>query len=382
MALQNMTGKLAAGWPRRRDEAASIARLAPLEPVRDNPGQLNGLFFVPDTVAGPMPLVVVLHGCTQTAEIYDRGAGWSTLAARYGFALLFPEQQRSNNPLLCFNWFSVNDTQRGMGEAASIKSMIDTMKRNHAIDPARIFVTGLSAGGAMTSVMLATYPELFEAGAILGGLAYGCASHMTEALDCMGGRTRSAADELSAVVRRASPNRGKWPRVQVWQGDADTTVTPGNADDIVRQWTGLHGLGATADVVEPVEGFPRARWLDADGSPVIEQYTITGMGHGVPIAPRRGGEQALGVSGAHMLDVGLSSTQHIAEFFGLDRPIERPAARPMDDAATAEPTKRSLATEIRTAPRPVHQRRPKATPHAQGVQAIIEKALKAAGLMR
>ena len=115
---------------------------------------------------------------------------------------------------------------------------------------------------------------------------------------------------------------------------------------------------------------------------MIEQYTITGMGHGVPIAPRRGGEQALGVSGAHMLDVGLSSTQHIAEFFGLDRPIERPAARPMDDAATAEPTKRSLATEIRTAPRPVHQRRPKATPHAQGVQAIIEKALKAAGLMR
>ena len=164
------------------------SRLTELGPVRDNPGDLRGLCFVTEGAEGPMPLVVVLDGCTQTAEAYDHGSGWSTLAARYDFALLFPEQQRSNNAMLSFNWFSANDTKRGMGEAASIKSMIDTIKRDHAIDEARVFITGLSDAGAMTSAMLATYPEQFAAGAILAGLAYGCASGIAEALDCMGGR--------------------------------------------------------------------------------------------------------------------------------------------------------------------------------------------------
>ena len=372
MVLKRNLGVGAARW-QRLHQAAMPGRLTELGEVLDNPGNLRGLCFVPDGVEGPMPLVVVLHGCTQTASVYDHGSGWSTLAARFGFALLFPEQQRSNNAMLCFNWFSVNDTTRGTGEAASIKSMIDTMKRDHAIDDTRVFITGLSAGGAMTSVMLATYPEQFAAGAILAGLAYGCASGTAEALECMAGRSRSTTDELAAVVRRASPHRANWPRVQVWQGDADTTVTPGNADSIVTQWTGLHGLSATPDVVDRVENHPRARWLGDDGKALIEQYSITGMAHGVPIDPRRGGGDALGAAGAHMLDVGLSSTLHIAEFFGIEGA----------PAVEADPAK-AVAPVVSIAARRERPRaaKPAPTPHASGVQAVIEKALRAAGLMR
>jgi poly(hydroxyalkanoate) depolymerase family esterase len=116
--------------------------------------------FVPDRVEEDPALVVVLHGCTQTASSYDYGAGWSTLADRYGFVLLFPEQQRSNNPNACFNWFLPDDVRRGSGEVLSIRQMIDRMIHDNDVDHHRIFITGLSAGGEMTSAMLACYPRL------------------------------------------------------------------------------------------------------------------------------------------------------------------------------------------------------------------------------
>jgi len=152
------------------------SRLAETVDFGANPGALRMFSFVPNDMREPCALVVVLHGCTQTAAGYDMGAGWSMLAERYGFALLMPEQQPANNPNTCFNWFLPEDTTRDQGEAASIRQMIRHMARNANIDGKRIFVTGLSAGGAMTSVMLATYPEIFAGGAIIAGLPYGIAS--------------------------------------------------------------------------------------------------------------------------------------------------------------------------------------------------------------
>ncbi|HEX8533976.1 MAG TPA: PHB depolymerase family esterase [Allosphingosinicella sp.] len=335
-------------------------RLAELGPIPNNPGNLIGRYYVPKGLRGAAPLVVVLHGCTQDAAVYDQGSGWSRLADRHGFILLFPEQQRANNPMLCFNWFSGSDTQRGMGEAASIRAMVEAVGKVHEVDPKRIFVTGLSAGGAMASVMLATYPELFAAGAIIAGVAYGCASGVAEAFECMGGRAHADAAELGQRVRRASAHKGPWPRVQVWQGSADTTVVASNADAIVRQWADLHGLSVKPDRTDSVEGYPRRAWLDAEGRAVIEQYTITGMAHGIPLQPGTG-EGELGEAGAHMLDVGLSSTDRIAEFFGLAT------------AAAARKTTARAADPVRA------EEAPKAS--AGGVQAVIEKALKAAGLM-
>lgn len=349
----------------RADLAAAPDRLSDLTGFGANPGNLRARLHVPAGLAPGAPLVVVLHGCTQNAAVYDHGSGWSTLADRHGFALLFPEQQRANNPLLCFNWFAVGDSQRGMGEAASIAGMIETVQKAHAIDPTRIFVTGLSAGGAMASVMLATYPEKFAAGAILAGIPYGCASDAGGAFDCMGGRARSDAAELAGHVRRASPHQGPWPRVQVWQGGDDQIVVPSNADAIVLQWASVHGLEPRPDRIEMVDGHPRRAWLGARGRPLIEQYMIGGMAHGVPIAG--GGEDALGAAGAHMLEVGLSSTARIAAFFGIaPEPKRRRTPRPAADRPARHPKRR---------------RQPE-TNSANPVQKAIEDALRAAGLMR
>ena len=342
-------------------------RLSALPAFRPNPGNLAGRHYVPDGLKGPAALVVVLHGCTQDAAVYDHGSGWSALADRHGFILLFPEQQRANNPMLCFNWFSANDSQRGMGEAASIRAMIEAMRKAHDVDPNRIFVTGLSAGGAMASVMLATYPEVFAAGAIIAGVAYGCASGVAEAFDCMGGRARSDARALAASVRRASPHKGPWPRVQVWQGSADRTVDASNADAIALQWAQLHGLAPKPDRADRVAGYPRRQWLGPDGAPLIEQYTITGMAHGIPLDPGTA-EGESGTAGAHMLDVGLSSTDRIAAFFGIaPEAADRDAPRPRPAADGSSPVRPRTATR----PEP-----------STGVQAVIEKALRAAGLMR
>jgi poly(hydroxyalkanoate) depolymerase family esterase len=355
--------------PRRGQSAfaprsAARDRLSDLAGERHDPGNLRARLYVPAGLAGPAPLVIVLHGCTQDAATYDHGSGWSTLADRHGFILLFPEQRRANNPLLCFNWFEPGDTKRGSGEAASIRSMIDAVTRAHEVDPERIFVTGLSAGGAMASVMLATYPELFAAGAILAGVAYGCAGSVAEAFDCMGGRARSDAAALARHVRRASPHEGPWPRVQVWQGGADPTVVPSNADAIVLQWAGLHGVGPRPDRVDEVEGHPRRSWLGPKGESLIEHYAIAGMAHGVPLAG--GGEDALGAAGPHMLDVGLSSTQRIAEFFAIAP--EEAKVPPVPPRSEAKPAPRPRAVP---GPEP-----------ASGPQAAIEKALRSAGLMR
>src|SRR5207248_10109719 len=131
-----------------------------------NPGALRMWTYVPKPLQSSPPLVVVLHGCTQSAASYVNGAGWASLADEHGFVLLAPEQQQVNNHKSCFTWFQPGDIARGKGEALSIRQMIDRAVHDHNLDPSRIFVTGLSAGGAMTSVMLATYPEIFAGGAI------------------------------------------------------------------------------------------------------------------------------------------------------------------------------------------------------------------------
>ena len=129
-----------------------------------NPGALRMFMSVPKRLAASPALVVALHGCTQDAASYDHGAGWSALARRYGFAVLLPQQQPANNPKNCFSWFQPSDTARGQGEALSIRQMVERAILDHGIDRRRVYVTGLSAGGAMTSVMLATYPDVFAGG--------------------------------------------------------------------------------------------------------------------------------------------------------------------------------------------------------------------------
>jgi poly(hydroxyalkanoate) depolymerase family esterase len=220
----------------------SNTRLREVFDFGSNPGNLRMFEFRPQSCGEQPPMVVVLHGCTQTAANYDLGAGWSTLAERYGFALLVPEQQRVNNPNGCFNWFLPDDSRRDQGEAFSIRQMIEKSVVAHGIDRRRIFVTGLSAGGAMTSVMLACYPDVFAGGAIIAGLPYGSATNVQQAFQSMYQSPSRSAIEWGDLVRRASSYRGPWPRISVWHGNADETVIPSNAREILKQWTDVHGL--------------------------------------------------------------------------------------------------------------------------------------------
>ena len=335
-------------------------RLQPLTSFGSNPGGLDGWCFAPTAAGEGFALVVVLHGCTQTARGYDAGAGWSDLGEKHGFAVLCPEQRRENNGNLCFNWFEAGDTRRGGGEVESIRQMIAAMLDRHPIDPARVFITGLSAGGAMASAMLATYPELFACGGIVAGLPHGAAGSVTQALERMRGQGHPAGDAYADRVRAASPHTGRWPSISVWHGTADHTVHSANAEHIVAQWAPLHGAGAAPDRTETVDGQQRRVWLDRAGNEAIEAYSVAGMGHGTPL--RTGGPDGCGAAGPHMIEAGISSTRHLAAKWGL---------------LTAAPADRKPAPH---APAPVAPARMQAVPSS--VQSVIEGALRTAGLMK
>lgn len=303
-------------------------RLVEVASAAGDPGNLRMLIYVPPNLPAKAPLVVALHGCTQTAAAYDHGTGWSTLADEASFAVLFPEQKRINHPSCCFDWYEPHDTERDRGEAMSIRLMIGRMLADHDLDPARVYITGLSAGGAMTSVMLATYPELFAGGAILAGLPYKSAIGAREALGSMADGQIHTAPEWGDRVRSASGHAGPWPPVSVWHGDADTTVTPGNAEEIVKQWVDLHGLGMAPTLEEQVNGASRRVWRDTSGRDAVEIYRVPGLAHAVPLQPGEG-RGSYGVAGPFMADAGISSTWHIARFWGLTRPVRtRAPARP------------------------------------------------------
>lgn len=292
----------------------------------DNPGALRMFTYLPPDRPKRPALVVVLHGCGQNAAGYDTGAGWSTLAKRYGFALLMPQQQEVNNANTCFNWFNKEDTTRDQGEAASIRRMVAKMVYDHNVNRRRIYITGLSAGGAMTMAMLATYPEVFSAGAVIAGLPFGIAGNVREALSGMMASPARPARELGDLVRHASQHRGPWPKLSVWHGSADRTVHPGNADEIVKQWLDLHGLPEAAMSEVKVDGHPRQVWWNAEGQTVVESYTISGMAHGTPLGLADNDER-YGAEGAFLIEAGISSSYHIAKFFGLTRRVRQSRAQ-------------------------------------------------------
>ena len=342
--------------------AANLAepgRLKLIAPAGANPGGLRMLTYVPAGLAAGAPLVVVLHGCTQNAAAYDHGAGWSTLADRHGFALLFPEQQRANNANLCFNWFQAADTTRGAGEVLSIRDMVTQAIALYALDPARVYVTGLSAGGGMTAALLAAYPDVFAGGAVIAGLPYGAADGVQQAFEAMFQVRHRSAPEWGGLVRAASPHRGPWPQVQVWHGDADATVKPGNADELVKQWGDVHGV-VQPPVTARVDGALHRAWREPSGRVVLESYRVPGLAHGTPLHTEAADlDQSMGAAAPHMLEAGISSTWHIARSWGLLTQAAQPRTAA---AATLRPVVQAVA------------------PIAARVGGMIEKALRSAGL--
>jgi poly(hydroxyalkanoate) depolymerase family esterase len=308
---------------RTRARSPEPKRLVEVEGFGPNPGNLRMFEYIPAALAKNAPLVVVIHGCRQTAADYDRGSGWSRLAQERGFAVVYPEQKPSNNPARCFNWFRPSEVTRDRGELMSIRQMITSISERAKIDRKRIFVTGLSAGGAMTSALLANYPELFRGGAIIAGLPFGTARDATRALDAMKKAPERSPAEWGDFVRKISPVIKSPPLVSIWHGTADRTVDISNGEANLAQWLDVFGLDPDACSETIVDGQSRRLWRDRKDTPLIEYYTVSGMGHGTPLKPRMVRGKLTATPGSFMLDAGISSTEHLAKSWGLTRTLLR-----------------------------------------------------------
>ncbi|MBD0421603.1 PHB depolymerase family esterase [Streptomyces sp. TRM S81-3] len=295
-----------------------------------NPGQLNMYLYRPASLPGNPAVVFALHGCTQDAQTYANNSGLPELADRHGFLVVFAETTTSNNLNKCFNWFQSSDNRRGQGEAASIRQMAAHTVSAYGADARRTYVTGLSAGGAMTSVMLAAYPDVFQAGAVVAGLPYGCATDVGSAYSCMSPGTDLTPAQWAQRVRDAYPSwTGPWPRVAIWHGDRDTTVVPRNADELRDQWTALHGLSQTPTRTSAIgPNSTRHEEYAAGGGPLaVEVNRVPNIGHGTPVDPGSGAQQCGGTGAAYFLD-SICSSHWITQFFGLEGSGSQPGSLP------------------------------------------------------
>ena len=378
-----MLARLKRGAPMTSSEPKGAGVLTETRSFGANPGALKMWSYAPPNLARGAPLVVVLHGCTQTAKGYAVHAGWIALAQRLGFAVLAPEQSTANNPNRCFNWFAPDDIARGRGEAASIAAMIATAVDTLGADAERVFISGLSAGGAMTAVMLATYPELFAGGAIIAGLPFGVARSVPDALRAMSRGDGRDAQALASLVRDAAPSATRPLRLVIWHGDADRTVNPANGRDLSLQWVAALNLESAPCDTAATRGRTTSVWRgEGPDSAVLEMHMVEGLGHGTPLSTRMEGD--VGSVAPFMLEAGLCSTLETAAFWGLAEPADRDATRVSSKAMTTS-----------TPPQAASDASPKSKSVGVGgqvmdaiaghvppqVQDVIAKALRAAGLL-
>lgn len=319
---------------------ASAATLDPVSSFGDNPGNLAMYEYVPDDLPEGAPLVVLLHGCAQDAGAYHDHSGWAEQAEESGIALVYAEQNSANNLNSCFNWFEPADMARDSGEAASVSSMVEHAVAEHALDTDRVFVSGLSAGGAMAGELLAAYPDLFAGGSIVAGIPVGCATSMIDAFSCMNPGQDRTPEEWGDEIRAKLPDGADLPRVAVWHGTADTVVVPANGDASVDQWVNAGGLPTSPDATEELPGSTTAEYYG--GGPddaALAHFSVAGLAHGTPVDPAAD----CGTAGAYFLD-SVCSTAYTAQFWGIadgagptDPPTEEPTDEPTEEP-TEEPT--------------------------------------------
>jgi poly(hydroxyalkanoate) depolymerase family esterase len=302
--------------------AGSIVQVTDFTP---NPAGLRMWKYVPAGVPMNAPLVLALHACTQQAADYVK-AGWNELADKYKFYVVYPEQTSTNNALDCFNWAGSNtnyltgdndpsNLERGKGENASVKSMVDRMKQDYSIDAARVFVTGLSGGAAETALLLATWPDVFAGGATFAGIPYDCTTNANQVTNCMNDTiTHTPVDWGNLVRADFSSYTGPWPRLAIWQGTKDSVVSPNESTELMRQWTNMHGIGQTPTASDTIAGsVARDLYEDGNGVAVVEVHKVPNMDHGVPIDAKNG----CGTAAQYVLDVGICSAYWVALDWGI-----------------------------------------------------------------
>ncbi|MFB8181013.1 PHB depolymerase family esterase [Streptomyces sp. NPDC055966] len=314
-------GVFAAGLTVVAPLASNAAAAGTLQQVTDfgsNPGNLAMYEYAPANLPTNAPLVVALHGCTQSASDYHTHSGWQKFADEWGFAVVYPQTSAANNSLSCFSWFDSTKDTRGSGEAASVKQMVDTAVTQYGSDRGRIFVTGLSAGGGMTADLLADYPDVFAGGSVDSGIPAQCATTQTAASGCQYSNQNLTPKQWGDKARNSYPGySGPWPRVAIWQGSSDTTVAPVNGTELRDQWTDVWGIGQTASSTQNLTGgTTESIYNDPAGKPAVALFSVSGMAHGLAVNPGSGADQC-GTTGTYYLN-SICSSYYTAKFWGLD----------------------------------------------------------------
>lgn len=274
--------------------------------------------FVPDALPADAPLVVVAHGCTQTAQEFSDVSGWSDLAAAQGFAVVYPQTSRENDSFAgCFRTWLPEHQERGSGEPLSVMQMVQWMLERHSLDSRKVFITGMSSGGHLTNVMLATYPDLFAAGAPQSSFPYKCALSLAEVDPCCRGVKTHTRKVWGELARSGYPEyQGVRPRVSIWHGNEDPLLHVVNLSYQLNQWTDALDIDAKPDDVKMADGYAGIQFEDASGTPLVETFTIPRMGHAVAL-DLRATAPPCGQAGPYSVDVHLCAATWIARWFGI-----------------------------------------------------------------
>lgn len=279
---RKMTGAFSALSGRKTHAAPPVADGAQFLDRRftNSAGTRTFKLYIPAAIRGgeiARGLIVMLHGCQQDPDDFAVGTNMNAQADKHGLIVAYPEQTAAANPSACWNWFKPADQHRDDGEPSILAGITSALVAEFALDPRKVFVAGLSAGGAMAVVMGETYPELYRGVGIHSGLAYRSANDVVSAFAAMRGDARSA----SPSNVESSASRPRLPRTIVFHGTADQTVHPVNAGKIVAA-TVAHGAG---DLERQQRGetdgrsFTRTVAIGPEGIPTVECWLIDGAGH-------------------------------------------------------------------------------------------------------
>jgi poly(hydroxyalkanoate) depolymerase family esterase len=252
----------------------------------------------------PSPLVMMLHGCTHDAEQTAEISGMNDVAEVNGFLVVYPEQSRLANLMKCWNWFAEKNQSRDAGEPSILAAVIDKVRSRHHVDGDRIYVVGVSAGGAMASILGATYPDLFAAIGVFAGVEFKAATSVATGLAAMkhGGPDPVRQGQFAFDAMRGGLTQTKRRRmpVIVFHGTADTTVNPVNADQVIVQWGKTNACLATRSAdsefafservigVEVPGGYAFRRYIYTDqaGCLLMEKWLVQGLGHAWSGSPK------------------------------------------------------------------------------------------------
>lgn len=267
-------------------------------------GSRNYYLYVPKNTGGvdSLPLMVMLHGCTQDAQTLAHDTGMNAVAEKYGFAVVYPEQTSQDNAIKCWNWFKPENQKRNSGELGIVVGIVGAVRQTLKIDSQHIYVAGISAGAAMATNLLACHADLFAGGGIESGLEYEAATSELEAYQVMSTGPSHDFKKTASDAEQCTGAGAKMPAVIIFHGTADTTVNPVNATRIVQQFTAINdlfddGIANDSQTMTPIESLTAqvpngykytTETYGGQGLVHVEKVMVEGMSHAWSGSPQAG----------------------------------------------------------------------------------------------